>query len=79
MPGSDLDPHPVVCDTDSLTVKNLHEVAVPEVLMADVRRDQGAGGESSPDPDQTPNIRMPDGRIEPFKCTFKNQAVQARR
>ncbi len=78
MPGSDLDPHPVVCDTDSLTGKNFHEVAVPEVLMTDVRCNQGAGGESSPDLNQALNIGMSDGRIKPFKGTFENQAVQAR-
>ena len=78
MPGSDLHPHPVVCDTDSLPGKSFHEIVVPEVLMADVRRDQGAGGESSPDLNQALNIGMSDGRIEPFKGTFENQAVQAR-
>ena len=78
MSGSDLYPHPVVRNTDSLPGKNSYEIAVPEVLMADVRRDQGAGGESSPDPNQTLNIGMSDGRIEPFKGTFENQAVQAR-
>ena len=78
MPGSDLDPHPVVCDTDSLPGKKVHEVVMPEVLMADVRCDQGAGGESSSDLNQTLNIGMSDGRIELFKGTFENQAVQAR-
>ena len=35
------------------------------------------GENLSPDPNQTLNIGMSDGRIEPFKGTFENQAVQA--
>ena len=78
LPGSDLDPHPVVCDTDSPSGKGFHKIAVPEVLMADVSRDQDVGGESPPDLNQTLNIGMSDGRIEPFKGTFEKQAVHAR-
>ncbi len=39
----------------------------------------GRGGESSPDLNPDPESSVaPDGRIEPFKGAFENQAVQAR-